>query len=188
MNSSISHSSDFHGIQYEGFEVTKMEISKLLPYSSDMYYKDRFGVYYVNRNVYSNGNKSELPLIREIQVPKYDSNVNDEKQSPSNTSISQCRQFMKKKGKSDSITLSSRFLYSVPPIHFNNSIPWNIYVSKARDSIKNKSNQRNKKSSLDGPFLHTPIGTFVENVRYNTQKSIIEVLIPNAHPKNRNGY
>ena len=106
---------------------------------------------------------------------------------------------MKKNGKSDAITLSSRFLYSVPPIHFNHSKSWNSYISKVRDDAKNRTNGENDKvfldssylttpidSFIDGPFLHTSIGTFVENVRYNTQKSIIELLIPHAHPSTRN--
>ena len=88
-----------------------------------MVYKDRFGVYYVNQKMYSSGNEELIPVIREIEVPKYDSNLNQENQS-SNDSLYQCRQLMKN-GKSDTITLSSRFLYSVPPIHFNNSKSWN---------------------------------------------------------------
>ena len=105
---------------------------------------------------------------------------------------------MKKNGKSDAITLSSRFLYGFPPIHFNNSKSWNSYISKARDDAKNKPNGKIEDYSIegsyfttpnpfiDGPFVHTSIGTFVENVRYNTKKSIIELLIPNAHPSTRN--
>ena len=145
-----------------------------------MVYKDRFGVYYVNQKMYSSGNEELIPVIREIDVPKYDSNLNQENQIAPNDSLYQCRQLMKN-GKSDTITLSSRFLYSVPPIHFNNSKSWNSYISKARDDAKNKPNGK-----IDGPFLHTSIGTFVENVRYNTKRSIIELLIPNAHPSTRN--
>ena len=124
MNPSITNSSNSHIIQYKGFELTNVNISRLLPYSSDMVYKDRFGVYYVNKKMYSSDNKEMLPIIREIQVPKYDFNLNQENQS-SNNSIYQCRQLMKKNRKPDAITLSSRFLYSVPPIHFNNSKSWN---------------------------------------------------------------
>ena len=102
-----------------------MNISRLLPYSSDMVYKDRFGVYYVNKKMYSSEKKEMLPFIREIQVPKYDFNLNQENQIASNNSLYQCRQLMKKNGKSDTITLSSRFLYGFPPIHFNNSKSWN---------------------------------------------------------------
>ena len=157
-----------------------MSISRLLPYSSDMVYKDRFGVYYVNKKMYSSDNKEMLPLIREIQVPNYNINLNQENQVASNHSLYQCRQLMKKNGKSDTVTLSSRFLYSIPPIHFNHSKSWNSYISKARDA------KRKQRTSIYGPFVHTTIGTFVENVRYNTQKSIIELLIPNAHPSTRN--
>ena len=146
-----------------------------------MVYKDRFGVYYVNKKMYSSDKKEMLPIIREIQVPKFDFNLNQENHISSNDSLYQCRQLMKKNGKSDAITLSSRFLYSVPPIHFNHSKSWNSYISKARDDAKRKQG-----SSIDGPFVHTSIGTFVENVRYNTQKSIIELLIPHAHPSTRN--
>ena len=167
-------------------------------YPPDMIYKDQFGVYYVNQKMYSGDKKEMFPIIGEIQVPKYDINLNQENQS-SNNSIYQCRQLMKKNGKSDAITLSSRFLYSVPPIHFNNSKSWNSYISKARDDANNKPKKENEKVSLvssflptpidsfiDGPFVHTSIGTFVENVRYNTKRSIIELLIPNAHPSTRN--
>ena len=163
-----------------------------------MVYKDRFGVYYVNQKMYSSGNEELIPVIREIEVPKYDSNLNQENQIAPNDSLYQCRQLMKN-GKSDTITLSSRFLYSVPPIHFNNSKSWNSYISKARDDANNKPKKENEKVSLvssflptpidsfiDGPFVHTSIGTFVENVRYNTKRSIIELLIPNAHPSTRN--
>ena len=176
-----------------------MNISKLLPYSSDMVYKDRFGVYYVNQKMYSSEKKEMLPFIREIQVPNYNIYLNQENQIASNHSLYQCRQLMKKNGKSDAVTLSSRFLYSVPPIHFNHSKSWNSYISKARDDAKNRTNGENDKvfldssyfatpidSFIDGPFVHTSIGTFVENVRYNTQKSIIELLIPHAHPSTRN--
>ena len=176
MNTTIIHSSDSHIIQHEGSEVTK-----LLPYPSDMVYKDRFGVYYVNKRVYSNDKKEMLPIIREIQVPKYGFNLNQENQKASNDSLYQCRQSMKKNGKPDAITLSSRFLYNIPPIHFNNSKSWNSYISKARDNAKRKQG-----TSIDGPFVHNSIGTFVENVRYNTKKSIIELLIPNVHPSTRN--
>ena len=162
-----------------------------------MVYKDRFGVYYVNQKMYSSGNEELIPVIREIEVPKYDSNLNQENQIAPNDSLYQCRQLMKN-GKSDTITLSSRFLYSVPPIHFNNSKSWNSYISKARDDAKNKPNGKIEDYSIegsyfttpnpfiDGPFVHTSLGTFVENVRYNTKKSIIELLIPNAHPSTRN--
>ena len=162
-----------------------------------MVYKDRFGVYYVNQKMYSSGNEELIPVIREIDVPKYDSNLNQENQIAPNDSLYQCRQLMKN-GKSDTITLSSRFLYSVPPIHFNNSKSWNSYISKARDDAKNKPNGKIEDYSIegsyfttpnpfiDGPFVHTSIGTFVENVRYNTKRSIIELLIPNAHPSTRN--
>ena len=162
-----------------------------------MVYKDRFGVYYVNQKMYSSGNEELIPVIREIEVPKYDSNLNQENQIAPNDSLYQCRQLMKN-GKSDTITLSSRFLYSVPPIHFNNSKSWNSYISKARDDAKNKPEGKIEDYSIegsyfttpnpfiDGPFVHTSIGTFVENVRYNTKKSIIELLIPNAHPSTRN--
>ena len=162
-----------------------------------MVYKDRFGVYYVNQKMYSSGNEELIPVIREIDVPKYDSNLNQENQIAPNDSLYQCRQLMKN-GKSDTITLSSRFLYSVPPIHFNNSKSWNSYISKARDDAKNKPNGKIEDYSIegsyfttpnpfiDGPFVHTSLGTFVENVRYNTKKSIIELLIPNAHPSTRN--
>ena len=153
-------------------------ISKAYP--SNMIYEDRFGVYRVNQKMYSSDKKEMLPIIGEIQVPKYDFNLNQENQKASNDSLYQCRQLMKKNGKSDAITLSSRFLYSVPPIHFNNSKSWNSYISKARDA------KRKQRSSINGPFVHTSIGTFVENVRYNTQKSIIELLIPHAHPSTRN--
>ena len=158
-----------------------MSISRLLPYSSDMVYKDRFGVYYVNKKMYSSDNKEMLPIIREIEVPKYNISLNQGNQIASNNSLYQCRQLMKKNRKSDAITLSSRFLYSIPPLHFNNSKSWKSYISKARDDAKNKPNGK-----IDGPFLHTSIGTFVENVRYNTKRSIIELLIPNAHPSTRN--
>ena len=181
MNPSITNSSNSHIIQYEEFEIANMYISELLPYYSDMVYKDRFGVYYVNQKMYSSEKKEILPIIREIQVPKYDINMNQENQISSNNSLYQCRQLMKKNGKSDAITLSSRFLYSIPPIHFNHSKSWNSYTSKACDDAKRKQG-----SFIDGPFLHTSIGTFVENVRYNTKKSIIELLIPNAHPSTRN--
>ena len=162
-----------------------------------MVYKDRFGVYYVNQKMYSSGNEELIPVIREIEVPKYDSNLNQENQIAPNDSLYQCRQLMKN-GKSDTITLSSRFLYSVPPIHFNNSKSWNSYISKARDDAKNKPEGKIEDYSIegsyfttpnpfiDGPFVHTSLGTFVENVRYNTKKSIIELLIPNAHPSTRN--
>ena len=185
MNNSIIYSSDSHIIQYEGYEISNINISRLLPYSSNMVYKDRFGVYYVNKRSIK-GKRNILPVIREIQVPKYDINLNQENQIVSNNTLYQCRQLMKKNRKSDAITLSSRFLYSIPPIHFNHSKSWNSYISKARNSIKNKPNRKNKKLSIDGPFVHTSIGTFVENVRYNTQKSVIELLIPHAHPSTRN--
>ena len=164
-----------------------------------MVYKDRFGVYYVNKKMYSSEKKEMLPLIREIQVPNYNISLNQENQISSNDSLYQCRQLMKKNGKSDAVTLSSRFLYRIPSIHFNHSKSWNSYISKARDDAKHKSNGKKNKVSLDssylttpidsfidGPFVHTSIGTFVENVRYNTQKSIIELLIPHAHPSTRN--
>ena len=175
-----------------------MNISRLLPYSSDMVYKDQFGVYYVIQKMYSSDNKEIVPFIREIQVPNYNISLNQENQIASNNSLYQCRQLMKNNGKSDAITLSSRFLYSIPPIHFNNSKSWNSYISKARDDAKNKPNGKIEDYSIegsyfttpnpfiDGPFVHTPIGTFVENVRYNTKKSIIELLIPHAHPSTRN--
>ena len=180
LNISIIHSPDSHIIQHEESGVIRNIISRLLPYPSDMVYKDRFGVYYVNKKMYSSDKKEMLPLIREIQVPNYDINMNQENHISSNHSLYQCRQLMKKNGKSDAITLSSRFLYSIPPIHFNNSKSWNSYLSKARDA------KRKQRSSINGPFIHTSIGTFVENVRYNTQKSIIELLIPHAHPSTRN--
>ena len=103
-----------------------MNISRLLPYSSDMVYKDRFGVYYVNdsfynsikigslsltnvtviskaypsnmiyedrfgvyrvnQKMYSSDKKEMLPIIGEIQVPKYDFNLNQENQKASNDS------------------------------------------------------------------------------------------------------
>ena len=103
-----------------------MNISRLLPYSSDMVYKDRFGVYYVNdsfyksikigslsltnvtviskaypsnmiyedrfgvyrvnQKMYSSDQKEMLPIIGEIQVPKYDFNLNQENQKASNDS------------------------------------------------------------------------------------------------------
>ena len=192
MNTSVTNSSNSHIIP-----LKDVNISRLLPYSSDMVYKDRFGVYYVNQKMYSSGNEELIPVIREIEVPKYDSNLNQENQIAPNDSLYQCRQLMKN-GKSDTITLSSRFLYSVPPIHFNNSKSWNSYISKARDDAKNKPEGKIEDYSIegsyfttpnpfiDGPFVHTSIGTFVENVRYNTKKSIIELLIPNAHPSTRN--
>ena len=148
-----------------------------------MVYKDRFGVYYVNQKMYSSGNEELIPVIREIEVPKYDSNLNQENQIAPNDSLYQCRQLMKN-GKSDAITLSSRFLYSIPPIHFNNSKSWNSYISKAYNDDKNKSNGENDKVFLDssylttpidpfidGPFVYTSIGTFVENVRYSSINS-----------------
>ena len=192
MNTSVTNSSNSHIIL-----LRDANISRLLPYSSDMVYKDRFGVYYVNQKMYSSGNEELIPVIREIEVPKYDSNLNQENQIAPNDSLYQCRQLMKN-GKSDTITLSSRFLYSVPPIHFNNSKSWNSYISKARNDAKNKPEGKIEDYSIegsyfttpnpfiDGPFVHTSIGTFVENVRYNTKKSIIELLIPNAHPSTRN--
>ena len=161
-----------------------MNISRLLPYSSDMVYKDQFGVYYVNQKMYSSDNKEILPFIREIQVPNYNISLNQENQISSNNSLYQCRQLMKKNGKSDAITLSSRFLYSIPPIHFNHSKSWNSYISKAYNDDKNKSNGENDKVFLDssylttpidpfidGPFVYTSIGTFVENVRYSSINS-----------------
>ena len=75
-----------------------MNISELLPYSSDMVYKDRSGVYYVNKKRYSSDNKEMLPIIREIQVPKYDFNLNQENHISSDNSLHQCRQLMKKNG------------------------------------------------------------------------------------------
>ena len=238
LNISIIHSPDSHIIQHEESGVIRNIISRLLPYPSDMVYKDRFGVYYVNdsfyksikigslsltnvtviskaypsnmiyedrfgvyrvnQKMYSSDKKEMLPIIGEIQVPKYDFNLNQENQKASNDSLYQCRQLMKKNGKSDAITLSSRFLYGFPPIHFNNSKSWNSYISKARDDAKNKPKGKIEDYSIegsyfttpnpfiDGPFVHTSLGTFVENVRYNTQKSIIELLIPHAHPSTRN--
>ena len=125
MNASIFHSPDSHIIQHEESGVIKNIISRLLPYSSDMVYKDRFGVYRVNKKMYSSDKKEMLPIIGEIQVPKYDINLNQENQISSDNSLHQCRQLMKKNGKSDAITPSSRFLYGFPPIHFNNSKSWN---------------------------------------------------------------
>ena len=184
MNNTIIHSPDSHIIQHEESGVIRNIISRLLPYPSDMVYKDRFGVYYVNKKMYSSDKKEMLPIIREIQVPKFDFNLNQENHISSNDSLYQCRQLMKKNGKSDAITLSSRFLYSVPPIHFNHSKSWNSYISKAYNDDKNKSNGENDKVFLDssylttpidpfidGPFVYTSIGTFVENVRYSSINS-----------------
>ena len=126
MNISIIHSPDSHIIQHEESGVIKNIISRLLPYSSDMVYKDRFGVYYVNdsfynsikigilsltnvtviskaypsnmiyedrfgvyrvnQKMYSSDKKEMLPIIGEIQVPKYDFNLNQENQKASNDS------------------------------------------------------------------------------------------------------
>ena len=186
----------YNSIKIGSLSLTNITVI-ITHYPPDMIYKDQFGVYYVNQKMYSGDKKEMFPIIGEIQVPKYDINLNQENQS-SNNSIYQCRQLMKKNGKSDAITLSSRFLYSVPPIHFNNSKSWNSYISKARDDAKNKPNGKIEDYSIegsyfttpnpfiDGPFVHTSLGTFVENVRYNTKKSIIELLIPNAHPSTRN--
>ena len=184
MNASITNSSNSHSNQYEGFELTNVNISEVLPYSSDMVYKDRFGVYYVIQKMYSSDNKEILPFIREIQVPNYNISLNQENQIASNNSLYQCRQLMKNNGKSDAITLSSRFLYSIPPIHFNKSKSRNSYISKAYKDAENRTNGENDKVFLDssylttpidpfidGPFVYTSIGTFVENVRYSSINS-----------------
>ena len=47
-------------------------------YPPGMVYKDRFGVYYVNQKMYSSDKKEMFPIIGEIQVPKYDFNLNQE--------------------------------------------------------------------------------------------------------------
>ena len=62
MNASIFHSPDSHIIQHEESGVIKNIISRLLPYSSDMVYKDRFGVYYVNDSFYKSIKIGSLSL------------------------------------------------------------------------------------------------------------------------------
>ena len=187
MEDAVLNLPDFKVTRFEGIDMRNMNISKLLPYPSDLIYKDRFGVYYVNQKKLKWKNSNTIAKIGKIQVPQYAFNMDDHTRASSNTPLSQCRQLMKKKGNpSGSVALSSRFLYGIPPIAVV-AKSWDRFVAEARISAK-KARREKREAYKYSQLLHTPIGTYLENIRYNVQRQTIDVLIPNAQPMTRYSY
>ena len=187
MEDAVLNLSDFNVTRFEGVDMRNMNISKLLPFPSDLIYKDRFGVYYVNQKIFEGESRDTIAKIGKIQVPLYVFNMDNHTQASSNTPLSQCRQLMKENGNSSgSVALSSRFLYGIPPIAVV-AKSWDRFVAGARISAK-KARREKREAYKYGQLLHTPIGTYVENIRYNVQRQTIDVLIPNAQPMTRYSY